>query len=214
MGYGVLVVTAMGAAALVGCASEDEGCPGEPNTFAVDVDGRTSIYRGCEVARDIRESGTFEPDPGDAYVLIELPSKLVPSDPSNPTTVSLCDPTFEVRFEDHAGYCPGSEPPDRNNPVYSEVSPDDCVVHGVSGQTGVFGVVQIVRQTDGHLSAAHDFAADVYYQSERGTVDGWAISYVTFGVVADEDLEDPLLAEPCGCSIEEPCPRPDPPPGN
>jgi hypothetical protein len=210
----VLVAAAMSAAALVGCASEDEGCPDGPNTFVVEADGRTSIYRGCEVARDIRESGAFEPDPGDAYVLIEVPNKLVPADPADPTTVSMCDSMFEVRFEDHRGYCPGAEPPDRNNPVYTEVSPDDCIVHGESGQIGVFGFVQIVRQPDGSLTAAHDFAADVYYLSERGTMDGWSITYVTFGAVADEDLEDPLLEEPCGCSINEPCPRPEPPPGS
>jgi hypothetical protein len=213
MRYEVLAATAMSAAALVGCASEEEGCPDGPNVFVDEQDGRTAIYLGCEVARDIRETGAFVPDPGENYVLVEVPSKLVPSDPSDPTTVSMCDPTYEVRFEDHAGYCPGSEPPDPNNPVWTAASPDDCIVHGESGQTGVFGLVQVVRQPDGNLTAAHHFAADVYYLSERGTMDGWSITYASWGFVADDDLEDPLLEEPCGCSIDDGCPRPEPPPG-
>jgi hypothetical protein len=128
-------------------------------------------------------------------------------------TVSLCDPAWEVRVEFHAGYCWGSELPDPNNPVVTAASPDDCIAHGESGQTGVFGLVQIVRQPDGHLTAAHEFFTDVYYESERGTVDGYAYTYVSPLMVPDEDLEDPLLAEPCGCSLHEPCPRPDAPPG-
>ena len=207
----MLAAAALSAVALVGCGSEDGGCPDGPYSFAVEVDGRTAIYEGCEVAREIRESGTFEPDPGDGYDLVDVPSKLVPSDSADPTTLSLCDPAWEVRVEFHAGYCPG-ELPDRNNPVETAASPDDCIVHGVSGQIGVFGLVQIVREPDGHLTAAHQFFTDVYYESERGTVDGYAYSYVTVGVT-DEDLEDPLLEEPCGCSLTDGCPRPEPPPG-
>jgi hypothetical protein len=212
MRYGVLVAAVMSTAGLVGCASEDEGCPDGPYAFVVDADGRTAIYEGCEVAREIRESGAFEPDPGDGYDLIEVPSKLVPSDPTDPITVSLCDSAWEVHVEFHAGYCPG-ELPDPNNPVETAASPDDCIVHGESGQTGVFGRVQIVRQPDGHLTAAHQFFTDVYYESERGTLDGYAFSYVTVGV-PDDDIEDPLLEQPCGCSLGDGCPRPDPPPGN
>jgi hypothetical protein len=200
--------------ALVGCGSEDEGCPDGPRDFVREVDGRTSLYSGCEVTRELGDTGAFEPDPGEAYELLELPSKLIPSNPSDPTTVSLCDPAWDVHVEFHAGYCPGTELPDPNNPVWTAVSPDDCIVHGDSGQTGVFGLVQIVRQPDGQLIWAHAFAADVYYESERGTLDGFGYSEFAAGVVADDELEDPLLAEPCGCSIEEPCPRPDPPPGN
>jgi hypothetical protein len=203
----------MSAAVVVGCAGEEGGCPDGASEFVVESGGRTAVYRGCEVTRQLRETGSFEPESGDAYDLIEVPSKLVPSDPADPTTVSLCDAAWEVRVEFHAGYCWGSELPDRNNPVVTAASPDDCIVHGESGQTGVFGRVQIVRQPDGHLTASHAFYADVYYESERGTVDGYAYTYGSIGV-PDEDLEDPLLAEPCGCSLEEPCPRPEPPPGN
>jgi hypothetical protein len=90
---------------------------------------------------------------------------------------------------------------------------DDCIVHGESGQTGVFGLVQIVRQPDGHLTAAHQFFTDVDYESERGTMDGYAYRYVSSGVIADQDLEDPLLEEPCGCSLTDGCQRPEAPAG-
>jgi hypothetical protein len=210
MGWKGLVVAILCAGG-VGCADEEQGCPDGPRVFVREVDGRTSLYSGCDVAREIQETGAFVPDPGEAYELLQLPSKLIPSDPADPTSVSLCDPAWEIHVEFHAGYCPG-EPPDPNNPVWTAVSPDDCVVHGDSGQTGVFGLVQIARQPDGTLFWVHAFSADVYYESVYGT-NGY--SYSEFSVLfADDDLEDPLLAEPCGCSIEEPCPRPDPPPEN
>src|ERR1044071_4179084 len=52
---GVLI---MSAAVVVGCAGEEEGCPDGASEFVVESGGRTAVYRGCEVTRQLRETGT------------------------------------------------------------------------------------------------------------------------------------------------------------
>jgi hypothetical protein len=73
--------------------------------------------------------------------------------------------------------------------------------------------VQIARQPNGQLAAVVEYDAFVFYTSVRGTLDGMNYGYTTGAITADPELEDPILAEPCGCSIEEPCERPPPPAG-
>jgi hypothetical protein len=209
MRYLGLVAAAL-SLALVGCDREEEGCPDGPQ-FVTEVAGdRTALFAGCDVRREVRETGTFEPSADQTYVLIEVPDALIPTSKSDPTTISLCDPSWQVRVEFHDAFCP-DEPPDPNNPIMVALSSDECVVHGESGQTGLYGRVQVVRQADGHLVAAVEYDADVYYTSERGTTDGMSYSYTTGALTDDPDLEDPILTETCGCSIEEPCERPMPP---
>ena len=84
------------------------------------------------------------------------------------------------------------------------MSEDDCVVHGVSGQPGVYGSVQLAWQND-HVAAVVDFMASVDYISQTGTLDSLTYSRRSVGLISDATIEDPLLSERCGCSVGDEC---------
>ena len=195
------VLSAFAAVACAACSQSDEpSCPAGPDFVLQSDDGRTAFYSGCDVSRSLLEDNTYAPAPGDAYTLIEVPSALIPK-LNDPTTVSLCDDAWDVRIEFHDGYCAST--PDPNNPIITAASADDCVVHGVSGQEGVYGTVQLAWQND-HVTAVVDFMASVEYLSQMGTLD--SLTYSRRAVLlGDGDIEDPLLSGRCGCSIGDEC---------
>ncbi len=186
---------------LLGCSEAPEDCP-RGRAYVYDFDGdRTVVYSGCDVSREVAEYGAFLPDAGDAYTKIDVPNEIVPVVRSEPTTVSLCSPNWDLRVEHHDGYCPLD--PDPNNPIYSEIADGKCYSHVESAQAGVYGVVQLAWEGD-HLTAEVSFQAEVEYVDENGAMAG--LNYAMTGYIADDHRpEDPILLDPCGCSISESC---------
>ena len=187
----------------IACSSEDgNDCPGGP-TFAAETGGRTRLYRGCDVWRELRDDGTFTPDSDDDYTLLDIPTDLLPKSPTDPTTVTLCDPAWDLRVEFHDTYCAIDRDP--NNPILTSPSEDECVIHGASGEPGIHGGVQVRLLTDGTYEFAVGFRALVDYTDQDGnptSLDygrgGWPSD------LADPTLEDPLLSDPCGCRLADP----------
>ena len=194
------------------------GCEGQPDPesgaaqFVVQSPDKESLrfYMGSVVHAELARTGTFVPEGGKRFSMIEVPAVmaaplLVGSVEAEPITVSLCRAEngillfHQIPLQQEDGESIAPDGTEVNDPHMTFTS-DSLIQTYRSGDEGVYGVAQLQLDAAGGLVAGAAARFRIPFEDEEGYRDGGML----LGIVSQDAVPEDSLLESGGCKAPSP----------
>ena len=197
--------------AIAGCEGRVDAESGAAQ-FLVQSPDKESLrfYMGGVVGDELARTGTFVPEGGKRFSMIEVPALmaaplLAGSAAGEPITLSLCRVENEILLfhqiplEQEDGESIAPDGTEVNDPHIAFTS-DSLVQTYRSGDDGVYGIAQLQLDAAGDLVAGAAARFRIPFEDEEGYRDGGML----LGVVSRDPVPEDSLLESGGCTAPSP----------